>query len=77
MSVRSLQDGFAVHVGLPPMAYLRDVRLVNAHRDLVDGHGPVANVAHRWGFLHLGRFAADYRRKYGQTPSQTLALGAV
>ena len=77
VSVRSLQDGFAVHVGLPPMAYLRDVRLVNAHRDLVDGHGPVANVAHRWGFLHLGRFAADYRRKYGQTPSQTLALGAV
>ncbi|MFE7204269.1 AraC family transcriptional regulator [Pseudonocardia alni] len=76
-SVRSLQEGFARHVGMPPMAYLRDVRLARVHADLqagVDG-ASVADVAHRWGLRHLGRFAADYRRKYGCPPSQTLTGG--
>lgn len=76
VSVRSLQDGFAQHVGMSPMAYLRDVRLERAHADLVAGTGTaVADVAHRWGFRHLGRFAADYRRKYGEAPSYTLSHG--
>jgi AraC-like DNA-binding protein len=76
-SVRSLQEGFARHVGMPPMAYLRDVRLARVHADLVASAGgaSVADVAHRWGLRHLGRFAADYRRKYGCPPSQTLAEG--
>ncbi|MDN5851274.1 MAG: AraC family transcriptional regulator [Actinomycetia bacterium] len=75
-SVRSLQDGFAQHVGMSPMAYVRDVRLERAHADLAAGTGPtVADVAHRWGFRHMSRFAADYRRKYGEPPSHTLAHG--
>ena len=32
----------------------------------------VADVAYRWGFTHLGRFAQDYRTRYGESPSQTL-----
>jgi AraC-like DNA-binding protein len=32
----------------------------------------VADIAHRWGFAHLGRFAAAYRARFGSTPSQTL-----
>ena len=32
----------------------------------------VAEVAFRWGFTHLGRFAARYAELYGETPSQTL-----
>ena len=35
-SVRSLQQGFAQHVGVSPMAYLRDVRLARAHAELVE-----------------------------------------
>jgi len=37
------------------------------------GAAPVAEVAARHGFLHAGRFAADYRRRFGESPSQTLA----
>ncbi len=77
-SVRSLQLGFRRSFGVTPMTYLKQVRLELAH-DILRGEGPerstVASVAHRCGFLHLGRFAATYRQKYGVQPSDTLRLG--
>ncbi len=75
VSVRRLQQGFREYVGQTPFQYLRDVRLERAHADLVNS-GPsttVTDIALRWGIMHTGRFAADYRRKYGRAPSQTLA----
>lgn len=77
-SVRSLQEGFKRHVGMAPMAYLRQVRLARVHAELQragPGRITVAKVAHRWGFPHLGRFAAVYRERYGVAPSQTLREG--
>jgi hypothetical protein len=29
-------------------------------------------MAHRWGFTHLGRFAAANKMKFGNTPAQAL-----
>ena len=72
---RSLQDSFQRHLGLSPMTYLRDVRLTHAHRELLaadPGAVNVAEIAYRWGFAHLGRFAASYRDRYGVSPSMTL-----
>ena len=44
-----------------------------ALRDADPGDGTtVTEVALRFGFAHTGRFAAAYRRRYGQTPSATL-----
>ncbi|HVT68585.1 MAG TPA: AraC family transcriptional regulator [Trebonia sp.] len=75
LSTRALQYGFTAHTGLSPMSYLRQVRLQRADADLraadATGQG-VAGIASRWGFTHLGRFAAAYRARYGRTPSQTL-----
>ena len=54
VSPRSLQDGFARSVGVPPMRYLREVRLQRAHNDVRvadPGTVTVAQVAGRWGFL--------------------------
>jgi AraC-like DNA-binding protein len=79
LSVRALQDGFARHVGVSPMTYLRQVRLRRAHADLRaadPARRTVAGVAARWGFTHLGRFAAMYRQHYGVAPSQTLGDGS-
>ncbi|WP_306204585.1 helix-turn-helix transcriptional regulator [Actinoplanes sp. RD1] len=78
VSVRSLQEGFRRQVGSTPTAYLRQVRLSRAHKLL--RHSPygqvtVAMVAHRCGFVHLGRFSAAYRAAYGMNPSQTLRTG--
>ncbi|WP_433728376.1 AraC family transcriptional regulator [Actinoplanes sp. CA-051413] len=75
VSSRSLQDGFQRYLGTSPMAYLREVRLSLAHQQLGEA-GPeqttVTEIAYRCGFVHLGRFAAVYRRRYGVSPSQTL-----
>jgi AraC-like DNA-binding protein len=37
----------------------------------------VAAAAAAAGFKHLGRFADDYRSRYGELPSRTLAQGRV
>jgi AraC-like DNA-binding protein len=74
-SVRSLQSGFRRHVGSAPMAYLQQVRLTRVHETLHAGDPAaitVADVAHRWGFAHLGRFASAYRKRFGESPSETL-----
>jgi AraC-like DNA-binding protein len=75
VSVRTLQEGFRRHLGMSPMAYLRVVRLRRAHRDLRSAnpsHSSVASIAHRWGFTHLGRFAAAHQTMFGETPRQAL-----
>jgi AraC-like DNA-binding protein len=75
VSVRTLQEGFHRHLGMSPMAYVRVVRLRRAHRDLRSAdpsHGTVASIARRWGFTHLGRFAAAHKTMYGETPLQAL-----
>jgi AraC-like DNA-binding protein len=75
VSVRTLQQGFQRHLGMPPMAYLRLVRLRRAHRDLRSAdpaHTTVASIAHRWGFTNLSRFATAHQTMYGATPRQAL-----
>jgi len=74
-SERTVQNGFFERFGLRPKAYLRDRRLNGARLELrtSDPHGTGINqVAHRWGFWHLGQFARDYRTLFGELPSDTL-----
>ncbi len=76
MSVRSIQQGFRTELGVTPMAYVRERRLERVHDELADALPSdgvtVTGTAARWGFNHLGSFAAEYRRRWGETPSQTL-----
>jgi AraC-like DNA-binding protein len=72
----TLQYAFRRHHDITPLAYLRQVRLAQAHRELIaaePGDGTtVAAVAARWGYARPSRFAAAYRQVYGQPPSHTL-----
>lgn len=74
VGTRALQHGFQRHIGMSPMAYLRDSRLRQADAALraAAPGDTVASIAHRWGFAHQGRFAAVYEAKYGQPPGRTL-----
>ncbi|QLL10440.1 helix-turn-helix transcriptional regulator [Mycobacterium vicinigordonae] len=77
---RTLQYAFRKHRDCTPTEYLRLVRLHHAHRDLLTANGTVATVgeiAHRWGFAHLGRFAGYYSDEFGQSPQVTLRIGRV
>jgi transcriptional regulator GlxA family with amidase domain len=78
VGVRVLQESFRQHVGMSPMAYLRRLRLDGVHAELSRADPwrvSVSEVAYRWGFTHLGRFAGAYRARYGVSPSQTLKEG--
>ncbi|WP_309248526.1 AraC family transcriptional regulator [Streptomyces sp. MNP-20] len=75
VGVRWLQEAFRRYVGMSPMAYVRDVRLGRVREELLASGScerSVSEVAHRWGFTHLGRFAEQYRARFGELPSQTL-----
>ncbi|WP_328502465.1 AraC family transcriptional regulator [Streptomyces sp. NBC_00457] len=76
VSPRALQEAFRRHLETTPLGYLRQVRLERAHQDLMaaarDGSATVSEIAYRWGFGNLGRFAAQYRQRYGHPPSRTL-----
>jgi AraC-like DNA-binding protein len=57
------------------MARLRALRLEMARSELAraarNGR-TVASVANELGFGHLGRFSADYRARFSESPSDTL-----
>ena len=75
MSPRSLQRQFREYVGVAPREYVLQLRLARAHDDLRiarPGTVTVTDVALRWGFSHVPRFAAAYRQRYGELPSVTL-----
>lgn len=61
--------------GKPPKRLLHEFRLNAVKRQLSQPSEltDVTSVALRFGFLHLGRFAAEYRNQFGEQPSQTLA----
>lgn len=79
VSERTLQYAFRDGLGLSPVAYLRVLRLNQVRAMLRDPDRPpgtVTEAAMRWGFFHLGRFAGDYRRLFGETPAETRAATA-
>ena len=78
-SERTLHEAFREHLGTTPKAYVKTLRLNAARHDLLQA-GPttrVTDVALDWGFVHFGWFSQDYRRLFGETPSQTLHRGRV
>lgn len=72
-SARSLQQAFRQHLGQGPMDFLRDLRLDRVRAELLSAEASVRATAERYGFLHLGHFAAQYRSRFGERPSDTLA----
>ena len=75
VSTRSLFAGFKKYRNTTPMALLRYVRMKRAHADLIapkTANVTVTEVALNWGFAHLGRFTAEYKKAFGESPSETL-----
>ena len=75
LNARTLSRAFRRRHGMGPMAFVRERRLDQIHRLLLaamPGEIAVSEVALDYGFYHLSRFAADYRRAFGELPSETL-----
>jgi len=71
---RTLRRAFLERFGISPMVYLRHARLSRARDKLSTSptDNTITDVAIDQGFWHMGNFARDYRRLFGELPSQTL-----
>jgi AraC-like DNA-binding protein len=74
---RTLRDIFQSILGVSPLKYLqlrrmRQVRL--ALQQSSKPHHSVKEIALASGFWELGRFAVEYKRLFGESPSETLQV---
>lgn len=71
---RTLFMHFKNFKGVSPMRYLRDARLRRVRQELLraEAGASIADIAMSAGFTHMGRFSVEYRRRFRETPSQTL-----
>jgi AraC-like DNA-binding protein len=74
VSTRTLQRQFLRFLGKSPVSVLRDFGFERARRELLRAGADtrITEVALACGFPHCGRFAVEYRTRFGETPSQTL-----
>jgi len=75
LSRRTLHRAFAETLGVGPAGYLTRKRLTAVRTELRRSDPAAINVtdvATKYGFWELGRFARDYRRTFGERPSETL-----
>ncbi|WP_249790610.1 helix-turn-helix domain-containing protein [Bradyrhizobium sp. SRL28] len=80
VSERTLRKAFQKVRGLPPCRRLRMLRLSGARRGLLLARGrcvTVTEIATSFGFVELGRFSVEYRKTFGESPSETLGRRSV
>jgi AraC-like DNA-binding protein len=73
VSQRTLSAAFQSHLNVTPKQYIKSQRLDGVHRELKQRgrDATVTDVAMKWGFNHLSWFAAEYKKRFGETPSDT------
>lgn len=71
---RTLEAHFKQHLGTTPLGWVRRTRLARTRQQLLacGDTAKVTEIATANGFNQLGRFAAQYRRQFGELPSETL-----
>ncbi len=75
VSERTLQYNFRSLIGITPQTYLKAIYLNRVRKGLYAETSEdkcISDIANKWGFWHMGQFAADYRRLFGELPSETL-----
>jgi AraC family ethanolamine operon transcriptional activator len=72
-SLSTLERAFAEEFEVSPKAYMQVKRLTVVRQQIIrsDPEELIADIANRWDFWHMGRFAAEYRKQFGQLPSET------
>jgi AraC-like DNA-binding protein len=75
VSERTLRKAFHRMRGQPPYRCLQSLKFAAARKSLMSARNrsmTVTEIALRYGFSELGRFAVEYRKMFGLSPSETL-----
>lgn len=76
VSRRSLECIFRSIIGIGPGAYVRNLQLNRVRRDLLSSgndRDSIGVIAARHGIWHWSRFSQNYKRLFGELPSETRA----
>lgn len=76
VSQRTLEYAFRDAFEMTPVGYLHMWKLHAARRALMKarvGNIGIAEIIHSLGIYHAGRFAMEYRKRFGELPSETLS----
>ncbi len=75
ISESQLHQAFKKEYGITPKRYLNQLRFNAIKRELLfsDPNSiTIANIARKYNFFEMGHFSAQYKKIFGETPSQTL-----
>ncbi|MCP4381382.1 MAG: helix-turn-helix domain-containing protein [Hyphomicrobiales bacterium] len=79
VSERTLQYAFRERFGATPSEFVKMRRLNSVRSALMRSDRAavkVGDIAAENGFWHIGQFAADYKRAFGEVPSATVSRSA-
>ena len=73
LSARALQYAFRSRFGCSPMEWQRRTRMQNARDRLLAAlpHESITTIAYDMGFSSSSAFAAQYKARFGESPSET------
>ena len=73
VSRRTLEYAFRRQLDISPKSFISQQRLTLVRRDLrkLPTEKSITDIANYWGYWHMGQFARDYQRQFGELPSQT------
>ncbi len=74
VSVRTVYNLFAKYFNVTPKLFIKQTKLKSLREELKHNAAirNVTEIALDYGFTHLGRFSSDYRKMFGELPSETL-----
>ncbi len=75
ISQRTLEYTFKQNLGMTPKNYLQMLRLHTIREELKSADVKtlqVSDIALKYGFFHMGHFASEYKKLFGESPSHTL-----
>jgi len=75
ISPRTMQYHFKKKFGMTPKQYLHHLRLNAIRKELIKSDpdtAKISEIALKYGFFHSSHFGSEYKKIFGETPSQTL-----
>ena len=75
VSKRTIQHGFKHYLGFTPKEYQQYIRLNGIRKTILNAEDPcikLSEIAANYNYTHLGHFSTEYKKFFGESPSETL-----
>lgn len=73
--MRTFYYNFKKYTGCTPHQYIKHLKMAHVRKLLKEARpdgSEVRSIAYQFGFRHLGQFSGDYKKLFGEVPSDTL-----